>query len=67
MLFELVPGGFLISNKLEQFKLEKKLGFRNMQEKLEKCWSQFVSWGGVRLETLKTSRMGWKYSRNECR
>ena len=29
---------FLISHKLEQlqFKLEKKLGFRNMQEKLEK-------------------------------
>ena len=29
---------FLITNKLEQleFKLEKLLGFRNMQEKLEK-------------------------------
>ena len=29
---------FLISNKMEQleFKLEKKMGFRNIQEKLEK-------------------------------
>ena len=39
MLFKVVPGGFLyVSNKLEQleFKLEKKLEFRNMQEKLEK-------------------------------
>ena len=37
MPFYLVPGGFNISNKLEQldFKLEKMLGFRNMQEKLE--------------------------------
>ena len=31
---------FLISNKLEQleFKLEKILGFRNIQEKLENCF-----------------------------
>ena len=38
MLFLLVPWRFLISNKLEQlyFKLEKILGLRNMQEKLEK-------------------------------
>ena len=34
---------FLISNKLEQleFKLEKILGFRNMQEKLEKMCTSF--------------------------
>ena len=38
MLFKLVPGGFsYVYNELEQFKfkLEKLLGFRNMQEKLE--------------------------------
>ena len=37
MFFQLVPGGFLKydqSEKLE-FRLEKILGFRNMQEKLE--------------------------------
>jgi hypothetical protein len=35
---------FLISNQLEQleFKLEKKLGFRNMQENLEKYISRAV-------------------------
>ena len=34
---------FLISNKLEQleFKLEKILGFRNMQEKLENRFTIF--------------------------
>ena len=39
MLFQLVPGGFSDTyNKIEQleFKLENFLGFRNMQEKLEK-------------------------------
>ena len=41
MLFKLVPGGFSdLCNKLEQleFKLEKILGFRNMQEKSENEW-----------------------------
>ena len=39
MLFQLVPGD---SQKLEQleFKLEKILGFRNMQEKLENIHDQ---------------------------
>ena len=40
MLFSLVPGGFsnLEHKKLEQleFKLEKDLKFKNLQEKLEK-------------------------------
>ena len=40
MLFWLVPEGFsYLILRLEQLKLEKILGFRNMQEKLEKTHS----------------------------
>jgi hypothetical protein len=43
MLFLTCSWRFLISNKLEQleFKLKKILGFKNMQEKLEKMCTSF--------------------------
>ena len=43
MLFERVPGGFSYLIEQLEFKLEKVLGFRNIQEKLGKYTFPFKS------------------------
>ena len=61
MLFQLVPGGFLdLINYIEQLelKLEKNIGIRNMQEKLENVIFNFCFKSGLILK-LFWMHAGW--------